>query len=213
MTKLSKWENHELPWLPKDDLPADPICDFKTSDNKSSVYEIDAAAPGHKKRIAVALAATKQKVDKIDYILLDKQLIDAAKIKITHSAGETPDNELNVLHRDLDELSALRLIRLVRDIFAKDVSTISDRFDAKSVAISVWQEVANGRFDRNRVLPALLTDACIKILEGLANKKLSPEDIGKEALQAVSQHYMNELKAGNLDKVELIKEAKKWIGE
>jgi hypothetical protein len=214
MTNISKWQTRKFPWLPVDDLPADPICDFKTSDNKSSVYEIDEDSP-LKRRLAIALAATKQKLDKVDYILLDKRIIESAEIKvISGSTGETPDRELNILHRNLNELSALRLMRLVKDIFTKDLSIISDRFYPKDIAISVWQEVASGRYDKKRIQQTFLTDACIKVLKSLSTKKLNPEEVGKAALKEVSQYYMNELKAGRLDdkkvKAELINEAKKW---
>ncbi len=215
MTKFSKWEKRRLPWLTEDDIPADPICDFRTSNNKSSVYEIDEGNPSPlERRIAVALAATKQKLDKIEYILLDKRIIEAAEIKIVRRPGETPDSEINILHRDLNELSALRLMRLVKDIFTEDLSTISDRYNAKDIAISIWQEVASGRYDKKRIQHTFLTDSCIKVLESLSTKKLNPKEVGEETLKAVSQYYMNELEAGRLDdrkgKAELINEAKKW---
>ena len=113
------WDNDEpLPWLAEDDIQADPVTDLKTSNNILSVFYVTDKTTGLD-RIVAALAATRNSINHLDYILFDERLLLELGIKIARKTGETPDEQVNDWHRDLIELSGFKLVKLVKLIFTK----------------------------------------------------------------------------------------------
>jgi hypothetical protein len=115
VTTQKRWTETQFDWLPEGDVPADPVCDFRTDKNKASVWKIEKVQKDERllleRRIAIALAARRDKVDKLDYMLLDGAAVGAAGIEVCKDEGKSADPQLNAsLHCNLEKISAGRLV-------------------------------------------------------------------------------------------------------
>jgi hypothetical protein len=99
-----------------------------------SVWEVKSKVDPTLKRVAAALMMGSKtnpgrEVQSIEFRLADKARVEALGIKITSSLGDTRDNEINGLHRDLSDLNAKRAVALLRLM-----KTRACVFSAKEVA-------------------------------------------------------------------------------
>jgi hypothetical protein len=118
----NRWLKSEAArWLEKGDVPADPLGDLATNENRLSVWEI-ALDRSNLERIVRALAVTRNKIADMGYVLFDSSLLGAAGIDFVAENGATPDEGANPWHRDLIDLSGNKLIMLTRLILEKGES-------------------------------------------------------------------------------------------
>jgi hypothetical protein len=112
----NRWYKSEAaPWLERGDVPADPLGDLATSQNRLSVWEV-AADRSNLERIVRAVAIGRQHLADTGYVLFDSHLLTAAEITTREEIGTTLDEGANAWHRDLAELSGNRLVALTKAI-------------------------------------------------------------------------------------------------
>lgn len=110
----NRWLRSEAAsWLEKGDVPADPLGDLATKENRLSVWEV-ALDRSNLERIVRALAVNRDKIADMGYVLFDSGLLAAAGIDALVEDGATADAEANSWHRDLINLSGNKLVRLTR---------------------------------------------------------------------------------------------------
>ncbi len=111
-----------LPSVPLD-FPADVLGDLKTTGDELSVYEVtDTISP---ERIAIALAATKNKPDQTAYAVFDHTAVERLGIATSAEVpGNTPDAAVNALHRDLRIGTVRRLLDVAAVIASADIVPI-----------------------------------------------------------------------------------------
>ena len=113
----NRW--HKAPaaeWLQRGDVPADPIGDLPTSQNRLSVWEV-AADRSNLERIVRAVALTKDKVADTGYVLFNSELLPTIGVGTSEEEkGQTPDKDANAWHRDLTDLSGNKLVALTKAI-------------------------------------------------------------------------------------------------
>ncbi len=98
-------------------LQADALKNFKTSENKMSVFKVDEDNKQESViRILVALACGRQSLDKVDYALFDSNIIKKLDIQVDEIEGTTPDQTVNKLHIDLKKLSGDIICELAKSI-------------------------------------------------------------------------------------------------
>jgi hypothetical protein len=124
----------EIPWLPPGDALGDALRDLRSKRGVLSVFEIeDDASAAHIERIVVAIAA-KGKEEPVDvaYRLFDPRAVLALGIIVdAKQRGETGDDEINEVHRNLVQLSAEKLGRLATLIAnGKRGEVLSKKFTA-----------------------------------------------------------------------------------
>lgn len=108
----NRWHKSEaITWLEKDDVPADPVGDLTTSQNRLSVWEV-AVDRSNVERIVRALAITRERISDMGYVLFDSSLLSEAGIETHPEKGETPDDGANGWHLDSIELSGNKLVKL-----------------------------------------------------------------------------------------------------
>ena len=124
-------------WLEDDDAPADAFGSFLTKDSTLSVWAID-EDESNLGRVIAALAASRDSLDKLDYVLFDDNILDIAGVDRRRVDGVSPDGGANQLwHQDLEGLSGKKLVALaanmrqcrmegapkgvVRDLIAKSI--------------------------------------------------------------------------------------------
>lgn len=110
----NRWFKSEAAqWLRQGDVPADPLGDLATKENRLSVWEV-ASDRSNLERIVRALAVSRDKIADMGYVLFDSNLLTTVGIDTREESGQTPDAGANTWHRDLIELSGNKLVTLTR---------------------------------------------------------------------------------------------------
>ncbi len=135
--------NPEVGWLTPDDATADAVRDLRVQGNTLSVYEgADNESKAHIERIVVAIAAKgKQEPVEVGYRLFDPGDVQKLGIEVVKSKGTLGAPELNGLHRDLIQISAIKLGQLAAVIAHGRAGVVS----AKDFERILRKEVEAGR--------------------------------------------------------------------
>lgn len=102
--RQSRWQAPD--WLSPgvDAVKADALADLQTVNNLLSVY---LAETSHDiDRITVALAATRDNLQNVDYVVFDGKGLQDIGIAAMRSPGNTPDYLVNEMHYDIGKLTA-----------------------------------------------------------------------------------------------------------
>lgn len=78
------------------------------------VYVVDSEASIE--RIVVALAASRDRVSNLDYVVLEDTNLSSLGITVLSTTGQTPDMVANSLHYDLGHLTVDKLVGLAKII-------------------------------------------------------------------------------------------------
>ena len=149
--RQENWYDEGLEWLPEGDFPCDPLSDLNTQQCTLSVYEVTDDR-SNLNRVITALAATRNKIEDVAFVLFDAAVLDELHITARPSPGTTPDEEVNRSHRNLVEVSAARQLSLAK--FMKSSGEI-DRFLPPEVRKLLREAVKSGRLAEDRLQPAL----------------------------------------------------------
>lgn len=127
-----------------DDVPATAL--GNVADCNISLYEVvdDETA----ERAAIAYAAGKSKIDDIEYAVFDAADLEALNIEIQTTLGDTPDSEVNELHRELLNMTVRKSSGLAQVIGNK--GTFETVF-VKEVRSKISEFCTTGIIDRNKL--------------------------------------------------------------
>ena len=146
--RQARWFQSGLAWVPVGDIPADPLGDIATSDNRLSVYEIQ-DDKSNLEQVLAAMAANNQSLSNFDYVLFNVSMLDRLGIEQDEKKrGITADSEVNHWHRDLVKLSALKLVELARGMLQEGEL---ERCPEKQITRLIAQNIALGRIDKTKV--------------------------------------------------------------
>ena len=114
-------------------VPADILGDLFTEDNALSLWSIeDDVANLH--LVLAALAAGRDRLANLDYVLFDMDLVDSLALDMKTSEGKTLLKEANSnWHRDLLRLSASGLAGLAERIFQEGQTWRVPQKDVKDI--------------------------------------------------------------------------------
>lgn len=113
--KLNNFNTLEPVGVDLGEPQADALKNFNTTNNNLSVYEV-ANVECDAERLAIALAANTERLDKVDFVVFDCQLATKLDIPIKPTKGKTPDQRANDRHRDLQIETSKRLCDLTEAI-------------------------------------------------------------------------------------------------
>ena len=146
--RKARWHGSDvLDWLLPNDVQADSLLDLSTKDNQLSVYIVDDDR-FNLDRILAALAGNCDFISNIDYALIPAEVLTRIEIKTAETKGETSDEEVNIAHKDLIELSAFQILELAKSISATGERA---RLTAKKVAELIERSIAEGFIDQTRL--------------------------------------------------------------
>jgi len=104
-------KEHSLEWVADGDIQADALKALSTQENTLSVWRLKDDKE-NLNRLLSAIAIGRQSLTKIDYALIDVDEIVEQGFDIVENAGKVPDDEMNTLHWDIINISALSLVKL-----------------------------------------------------------------------------------------------------
>lgn len=149
--RFRRWDRPDGEWLPAEQIHSDPLGDLNTVENKLSIWLVDDEL--NLDRIATALAANREDLDKIDCALIDEQILTAGGFSLKPSEGDTPDLVANKLwHRNVIELSGDGLVDLATVILENMTRKGYGREDIKGL---IAQGLASKRIDYSKLKPKL----------------------------------------------------------
>ncbi len=126
---------------PDDEVAAE---DFQDLDNQVSVWGIE-ADQSNLNRVIAAIAATRDWLTPIAYVLFDSALATDLGINIVHQDGDTPDHHANITwHRDLSNPLPDQILALVAAIRALRPDDPPFRIRDADVLTHLKQSVENG---------------------------------------------------------------------
>lgn len=154
VVRQARWDwPSKCDWLSEGELPADPLADFAgTSCSALSVWFVN-EDKSNLDVIVAALAASREKADKLDYVLFSEKHLDDLGLDCRPSRGNTPDASANVCHRDLTHLSAGNVLALTARVW--DDHREIDRRDKATVVNLIADAVRAGRIAPQRLRPKL----------------------------------------------------------
>ena len=145
--RKAKWyRNQNVPWLGSDDLQADTLGDLETKDNKLSVYQISNSNE-NLEQVVVAIALTCDHITNVDYALINEEDLDSLKLKCVRTNGDTPDENVNLLHYDLVEITANKILDLAYVIKRSEINRLTEK-RVKQIAANALNQ---NSFDRTKI--------------------------------------------------------------
>lgn len=110
MIKLARWDE-ALKQRASGEFPADPLGDLVTTENRLSVFLLEDEA-AQLDSVMTACAANKQRAANADCVLLEAGHLDKLALEQELTEGNTPNANVNGLHRNLKDLTAKVLVEL-----------------------------------------------------------------------------------------------------
>ena len=96
------------------DIQSDALLDLRTQDNALSVFRVDEGTEIG--RIVTALAATRENLSHLDYVVFDDAPLASYGVHIAQRDGKTPDSEVNHIHYDVVNLTVLKLVQVAQTV-------------------------------------------------------------------------------------------------
>jgi hypothetical protein len=138
-------------WMDAGEVPADALSDLKVTDNAISVWQVEADRT-NLEMIITALASSRERLDKIDYTLLDEAVLSEIRIESVNSEAVTPHVQANTAHRDLVRLTVKKVALLASEMMPLD----RVRIPQKDVKRLLLEALRSGVIDRGRINSGLL---------------------------------------------------------
>jgi hypothetical protein len=76
-------------WMPTGDVPADALTDLRADNNELSVWRVEPDQSDLNTALA-AMAANRERLDKLDYALIDEAILPGITTKSVCSEGRSP---------------------------------------------------------------------------------------------------------------------------
>jgi hypothetical protein len=94
------------------EIQGDALRDLTTGGNALSLYRVDEGTEID--RVVTALAATRETLSHIDYVVFDGAPLASSSIDVVQTDGKTPDKEVNHVHYDLARLTVSKLVQVAQ---------------------------------------------------------------------------------------------------
>jgi hypothetical protein len=117
LRKISKAKWFSPEWLEEGEVPGDALVDLRTQKNELSVWRVDPVGRNLNAVIAALASNKTDRVDNLDYVLVDEEVLTQLGIRTVQSEGQSPHPQANSnWHVDLVELSGARILNLAHEM-------------------------------------------------------------------------------------------------
>ncbi len=152
--RKNRWSSDDS-WLKNKnmDAPAEILSDFSTKNNELSFWIVrdDSIILN---RLLATLAANRDELDHLDYLLFDEIIFQQAKIQTEFSLGDTVDQTVNQLHLAVKNLTVKQLADLAIFIWCSPTKDLN-RHLQKELASKISWSAQNGYIDTQKLKPKL----------------------------------------------------------
>ncbi len=134
------------------EVPADALTDLRATDNELSVWRVD---PDQKNLndVLAAIASHRDRLDKLDYTLIDEAVLQPLSVECVKSEAKTPHPLANTsAHRDLIKLTVRKIARLAHEM----MQLPRVRVPEKQVKQLLVDALESGALERSKMKPDLL---------------------------------------------------------
>lgn len=139
-------------WLGPHETQADAARCLMTSENRLSVFVLD--APGDQtERVVAALAVTRDNLAHLDLAIAPEDVLERCGIRRDGAQGKTPDSKVNGWHENLIELTVEKIARLAAAI--KSEGKIM-RYNPKKVEAAIRQSLDENYIGAERINGSML---------------------------------------------------------
>lgn len=115
MIARAKWEQNAD--LRECEIAADAVTgDLRTTQNRLSFWHCGVGETVEFERAALAMAAARDRLDRMDIVYLDEDRIRTSGLRTQMTPGSTPVSSLRSFHIDVAELDLTRLATIARMI-------------------------------------------------------------------------------------------------
>jgi hypothetical protein len=147
-----KWKKPD--WMEADEIPADALTDLRSVNNKLSVWSVEPDQSDLDSAL-IAVASSREHLDKLDYALFDEQVLPALAIEYVKSEGDSPYLAAkSTKHRDLIRLTVRKVARLAEEMMPLERVRVSE----KEIKLKLLEALRGGMLDRARIKQKLLAD-------------------------------------------------------
>lgn len=113
MVSRAKWERKE--WMSNEDISADAVtADLRTQNNSLSFWRCPEGTDADIDKVALAIATGRDKIDKVEIVLIDDKDLKKDGQTLKNSGGRTPVEILAKLHVDVTRLDYVRLGKIAQ---------------------------------------------------------------------------------------------------
>lgn len=153
--RQGRWYKYpDVEWLEAGEIQADALSDIQTKDGRLSVYRV---ANDYDIQRVAALAANRDKITNIDYVVFTGANLDSLGITVRPTEGKTPDGAINRLHCELGNLTAKRLVQLAGVVSAETHKRIQKR----QIKERLQEAASAGHLDKARVASQKVRDGLL----------------------------------------------------
>ena len=142
LRKINKNKWLKDSWVLDDNVPATALTDV--GERNISVYEVPDNETA--RRTAIVIAAGGDHPDNVDYALFDADL-ESIKIDVREIVGTTLNQDINLLHRDLENMTVRTACDLAQIIGNNQIT----RVYRKEVISKIGEYCQTGILDRNKL--------------------------------------------------------------
>jgi hypothetical protein len=139
---MQKWKSRTN--IRDGQIPADGLsADLGTADNGLSFWLCDPTIVSSIDDIALALASTRDRVQRLDLVWLDEEQVRRMNIRIDTCSGNTPVKELKNQHRECNGIDPRRFVCLARAIAGATSNNNTKRYTERQILDMLAKGVQN----------------------------------------------------------------------
>ena len=130
------------------EIPADAVTiDLRTQGNSLSFWQCPTGTASDVEEAALAIAAAREHIDRLDLVLLDAEELQADGQSLVNTEGRTPVTDLAALHVDVSRLDYARLGRIADHVVVAIEKKRHRRITKARVRKLIAAAVEKGRID------------------------------------------------------------------
>ncbi len=155
LKRRNRWNQEaHFPWVEPEDVPADPIQDLASRENKLSVWHVESDKSNLERVVAAVASGRNDLSSEAAYALFADDAPGRLGIRVENSQGASLDSQANQnWHRNLAELSGRKLVKLTGELLAH---AEIDRKFPREVAEAINRSIESGFIQRETVRQSLL---------------------------------------------------------
>ena len=150
IVSLAKWKERDIGG--QKTVPAQGITnDIRVEDDCLSFWTCNPSHPPSLDQVVLALAATRDTVDRLDLVWIDETTIKNIPLRIVPTVGDTPAQLLRDRHRDVADIDLGAMHKLAQDVAKAVNGTQTKRWSKAQVKTILQNAVAQNSLDMNGV--------------------------------------------------------------